>query len=104
MDAKETVHLIIRRTGDRTELIYHIERRRIATEILESNRVITKEGRIPDGPVIEHYRHGKVKRIMHYRNERPEGQSLSYYPTGELWEEQHFRNGKLLQRGRRRRQ
>jgi hypothetical protein len=95
MGSAGTTPLKVKRMGRRVELVYECEEIVVATEIFESHQMITKEGSIPEGPVVEYYRDGKVKRTMAYQNGKPKGQSHIFYSTGELCEEQLFANGKL---------
>lgn len=95
MDINGSTRVTVKRTGHRTEFTYYTDEKRIAAEIFESGRMIRREGTIPDGPVVECYPDGAVKRVVSYRDQRYHGQSLTYYHSGELLEEQYFRNGKL---------
>lgn len=95
MDINGRTRVTMKRTGHRTEFTYYTGEKKIAAEILESDRMIRKEGTIPDGPVVECYPDGAVKRVVNYRNQRCHGQSLTYYHSGELLEEQYFCNGRL---------
>lgn len=95
MDVDGNIRLVVKYLGERTELCYYDGDEKIAAEVLESDRIVLKQGVIPDGTVVEYYPGGTVKRMSRYHNQKPEGRSVIYYPTGELWEEQHFKEGKL---------
>lgn len=95
MGNERSTRLMIRRLGRRTEFTFIVGEKVVATEIFASNRIVFREGVIPDGRVVEYYREGNVKKISDYSSGKPEGLSRVYYPTGELWEEQCFRGGKL---------
>lgn len=95
MDISGSTRLTVKHRGHRTEFTYHTGKKRVASEIFESSRIVKREGTIPDGPVVECYPDGNVKRILHYRDQMCHGRSLTYYYSGELWEEQCFSNGRL---------
>jgi antitoxin component YwqK of YwqJK toxin-antitoxin module len=75
--------------------MHYVGSEKAALEVLETNRIVLKQGVIPAGTVVECYPGGIVKRMPRYHNQKPEGRSVTHYPTGELWEEQYFKEGKL---------
>lgn len=66
------------------ELIFLSEGKVIATRVYKKGQTIVSDGIIPEGQVVEKYKNGKIKNIIHYKNGKREGKALNFYQNGRI--------------------
>ncbi|MDD2772779.1 MAG: hypothetical protein PHP45_03680 [Elusimicrobiales bacterium] len=86
---------VVRKVSDNTR-VYVRGGDELAREILGRGGEVTEIiGAIPDGPVSEFYRSGKLKFSETYRDGRLNGPRKKYDELGRLWAEETYVDGKL---------
>jgi antitoxin component YwqK of YwqJK toxin-antitoxin module len=80
------VKFLVLKSGENAEykLIYQSGTKVIATRVYKNGQTIFSEGVIPNSQVIEKYKNGKIKNIMHYKNGKREGKAIGFYQNGNI--------------------
>ncbi len=74
---------------------FYDNNKKIAQLVTDSNdKVIKKEGKIPDGIVKQYYNTGQLEVERNYKNDKLEGIAKAYYETGQLKVERNFKDDK----------
>ena len=102
------------------ELFFYANGKQIAKRVFHNGELVSKEGEIPDGVIIERYNNGrpknvllfkegkrngnaigfyesgKLKKIVTFKDDKPVGESKMYYENGNLLMESRIENGKQV--------
>ena len=71
----------------------------IAKRKYSNGKTILKEGKIPNGMVVENYPDGKAKNIMFYENGERNGPALSLYESGRIKSQTYYKDGNPTGKG-----
>ena len=85
------------------QMVYHLVYKRgvevIAKRTYSNGKTILKEGKIPDGMIVENYPDGKAKKIMFYKNGERNGPAISFYESGMIKSQTYYKDGNPTGKG-----